>query len=116
VLIDSLADLRLAATDETRFREFIYSLVQRFSQQGVSVLMTLESSELLHAERLSDSATSHLSDNVVMLSYIRENNSLNRAMAVIKSRASHHDAAIRQFTIGPHGITLADHPPVLGTR
>ena len=116
VLVDSLADLRLAAVDETRFREFIYSLVQRFSQQGVSVLMTLESSELFHAERLSDSATSHLSDNVVLLSYVPENNSINRAMAVIKSRASHHDPAIRQFTIGPHGITLADHPPVLGTR
>jgi circadian clock protein KaiC len=42
VLIDSLADLRMAAPDEARFREFIYSLTQRFSQHGVSILMTME--------------------------------------------------------------------------
>jgi circadian clock protein KaiC len=111
VLIDSLADLRLAAVDETRFREFVYSLVQRFSQRGVSIMMTLESPELFQPERLSDSATSHLSDNVVLLSYLLRENSIDRAMTVIKSRASRHNAAIRQFTIGPHGIALAGPSP-----
>lgn len=107
VLIDSLADLRLTVTDGTRFQEFTYSLVQRFSRQGVSVMMTIESPDLYRAERLSDSAVSHLSDNVVLLSYIREQDSINRAMTVIKSRASHHQPAICQFTIGPNGIILA---------
>ncbi len=108
VLVDSLADLRIAAADETRFQEFVYSLVQRFSQQGVSMLMTLEIRELFHAEHLSDSAVSHLSDNVVLLSYIKEEKSINRTMAVIKSRASYHDPGIRQFRIGPDGIVLTD--------
>jgi circadian clock protein KaiC len=108
VLVDSLADLRIAAPDETRFQEFVYSLVQRFSQQGVSLLMTLETRELFQAERISDSAISHLSDNVVLLNYIKEENSINRAMAVIKSRASYHDPGIRQFRIGPEGIALAN--------
>jgi circadian clock protein KaiC len=88
VLLDSLADLRLTVTDETRFQEFSYSLVQRFSQQGVSVMMTIESPDLFRAERLSESAISHLSDNVVLLSYIREENAINRAITVVKSRAS----------------------------
>ena len=56
VLIDSLADLRLAAPDETRFREFIYSMVQRFSRQGVGVMMTFEVPDLFRSERLSDAA------------------------------------------------------------
>ena len=81
VLVDSLADLRIAAADETRFQEFVYSLVQRFSQQGVSILMTLEIRDLFHAERLADSAISHLSDNVVLLNYIKEEKSISRAMA-----------------------------------
>ena len=110
VLLDSLADLRLTVTDETRFQEFTYSLVQRFSRQGVSVMMTVESPDLFQAERLSDSAVSHLSDNVVLLSYIREANAINRTITVIKSRASHHQPAICQFTIGPHGIVLAHSP------
>ena len=36
----------MAAPHETRFREFIYSLVRRFSRQGVSLMMTFEVSEL----------------------------------------------------------------------
>jgi hypothetical protein len=64
VLIDSLADLRMAAPDETRFREFIYSLTQRISRHGVSILITMEIPDLFHLERLSESALSHRSDNV----------------------------------------------------
>ncbi len=114
VLVDSLADLRLAAADETRFREFVYSLVQRFSRLGVSILMTFEVQELFGSERISDSAVSHLSDNVILLSYVKEQDSINRVMAVIKSRASRHEPGIRHFLIGADGITLVDGPPGSG--
>jgi circadian clock protein KaiC len=110
VLIDSLADLRLAAPDEVRFREFIYSMVQRFSRQGVGVMMTLEVPDLFRSERLSDGAVSHLSDNVVLLNYIYEQDSIKRAVSVIKSRASYHEPDVRPFVIGPDGIVLADRP------
>lgn len=110
VLVDSLADLRLAAPDETRFREFVYSMVQRFSRQGVSILMTFEIPDLFHPQRLSDSSVSHLSDNVVLLNYIQEKDSIKRAMSVIKSRASYHEPDVRQYIIGPAGIVLAGAP------
>jgi circadian clock protein KaiC len=108
VLIDSLADLRIAAPDETRFREFIYSLTQRFSTQGVSVLMTFEVPELFHTDRVAESTVSHMSDNVVLLNYVEDHRTIGRAMSVIKSRASEHQPGIRQFLIGPDGIVLAD--------
>lgn len=108
VLIDSLTDLRVAAGDETRFREFVYSLVQRFSRQAVSVLMTFEIPDLFRADRLSESAVSHLSDNVVLLNYVKSDDSIGRAMCVIKTRASRHEPGIRPFTIGPDGIEAAD--------
>jgi len=111
VLIDSLADLRMSAGDEIRFREFIYSIVQRFSRQGISVLMTLEIPDLFGAVRLSEAAISALSDNVVMLSYQREHDTIGRTMAVIKTRASRHDPTVRKFAIGPQGIVLDElHP------
>jgi circadian clock protein KaiC len=111
VLVDSLADLRMAAADETRFREFVYSLVQRFSRLGVSIMMTFEVQDLFEAPRLSDSAVSHLSDNIVLLSYVKEQDSINRVMSVVKSRASHHEPGIRPFLINPDGIVLADGQP-----
>jgi circadian clock protein KaiC len=111
VLIDSLADLRVSAGDEIRFHEFTYSIVQRFSRQGVSVLMTSEIPRLFGAERLSDSAVSPLADNVVMLGYQRERDTIGRTITVIKTRASRHDPAVRKFVIGPRGIVLDEVLP-----
>jgi circadian clock protein KaiC len=106
ILIDSLVDLRVSASDTTRFREFTYSLMQRLARQGVSAMVTLEIPDLFGAERLSDNAVSPLSDNIVLLSYLTDERSIKRTMAVIKTRASRHDPAIRQFIIGSHGIVL----------
>jgi circadian clock protein KaiC len=106
VLIDNLADLRMAAPDETRFREFIYSLTQRFSRHGVSILMTMEVPDLFRLECLSESALSHLSDNVVLLKYVQDDHSILRAVSVIKSRANYHHPDIRSFQIGGDGIVL----------
>ena len=42
VFIDSLGDLRRAAVDELRFREYLYSLLQRCANQQISVMMSQE--------------------------------------------------------------------------
>jgi circadian clock protein KaiC len=108
ILLDSLMDLRTAGPDQARFREFMYSLAQRFSRQGVSLFMTYETPELFGARTLSDFAVSHLSDNVIALNYYKDHGSLKRAMSVVKTRASRHDSSTRQYDIGRHGITIGD--------
>ena len=106
VLIDSLMDLQMAAMDDTRFREFMYSLAQRFSRQGISLLTTYETPDLFSASRLSQFAVSHLADNTIALTYQRDHRAMSRSLAVVKTRASNHDPAMRQFSIGPDGISL----------
>lgn len=108
VVIDSLGDLALAAGDELRFREYMYSLMQRCSRAGVSLLMTLEIAELFGVTRMSDLGISHLSDNVVLLQYVRRQSEVVRALAVLKSRASSHSRAIRHLDIGSDGMILGD--------
>jgi circadian clock protein KaiC len=108
VLIDSLTDLQLASPDEIRFREYMYSLVQRFSRQGVGLFMTSELPDLFQVTRLSEFGVSHLSDNVVLLQYIRNESSVRRALTVLKTRASRHEPEIREFKIAPEGITLGE--------
>lgn len=111
VVIDSLMDLQMAALDDTRFREFMYSLAQRFSRQGISLLTTCETPDLFAEGRLSEFAMSHLSDNSIMLNYYRDHGAMSRSLAVVKTRASAHDPAMRLFTIGPDGINLGDSTP-----
>ena len=111
VLIDSLSDLHYAATDPVRFREFIYSLTQRLSRAGISPIMTSEIPDLFHVGRLAEYGISHLSDNVILLQYLRAESRLLRTVTILKSRASAHDPEIREFEITPDGIVLGDPIP-----
>jgi circadian clock protein KaiC len=108
VVIDSLTDLQFASPDQIRFREYMYSLVQRFSRQGVSLFMTSELPDLFQVSRLSEFGVSHLSDNVVVLQYIRDGSTVRRALTVLKTRASRHEPEIREFKITREGILLGD--------
>lgn len=106
VLIDSLGDLAFATGDEVRYREYMYSLVQRCSRLEISLLMTFELEELFQLVRLSDIGISHVSDNVVVLQYLRQHSEVKRTLMVLKSRASLHQSQVREFTIAAEGITL----------
>jgi circadian clock protein KaiC len=108
VLIDSLGDLAFAVGDQVRSREYLYSLVQRCSRQGVSLLMTLELPELFQLTSLSDLGISHVSDNVVLLQYLRQQTSMTRTVTVLKTRASLHEPQVREFTITSEGFTLKE--------
>jgi hypothetical protein len=43
-----------------------------------------------------------------VLSYHRDHRAMNRSLVIIKTRASNHDPVMRQFSIGPDGISLED--------
>ncbi len=108
ILIDSLGDLAFAAGDEMRYREYLYSLVQRCSRRGVSLMMTFELPDLFQVTRLSELGISHVSDNVVLLQYLRQQARVKRTLTVLKTRASLHEPQVREFKITSEGITLGD--------
>ena len=108
VVIDSVSDIEAAAGDEHRFREYLYSLVQRLSRRGVGVLLTLEVAELFRIDRIRPSGVASLCDNVVLLQYANDGARIRRTLTVLKTRASAHDPGIRNFDIDGRGIVLAD--------
>ncbi|MEA2210468.1 MAG: circadian clock protein KaiC [Solirubrobacteraceae bacterium] len=110
ILVDSLTDVLFASGDEVRFREYMYSLIQRCSRAGVSVFMTSELPDLFTVTRLSEFGVSHLSDNVLVLQYLRDEHTIGRAVTALKTRASRNEPRVREFRIGPQGIVI-DRPP-----
>jgi circadian clock protein KaiC len=106
IVIDSLNDLMAGVADSTRTREFSYSLVQRLARAGVSLMVTLESPELFHITRLSESAMSHMADNVVLLQHLHSGHEMKRALTVLKTRGASHTSAVREFRITSEGIAL----------
>jgi circadian clock protein KaiC len=109
IFIDTLGDLRRVSVDELRFREYLYSLLQRCTNQQISLMMSLETPALFGVSQLSEDGISHLSDNVILLQYVNRDAQLKRAVTVLKTRASTHEPDIREFKITPAGIVL-DQP------
>jgi circadian clock protein KaiC len=108
VVIDSLPDLDIAAGDEIRFREWMFSLTQRLTRAGVSLMMIIEVPELFDLRRISDQGISHLADNVILLQYVQEGANLARALTVLKTRAMEHRPVVRRYDITSEGFVLGD--------
>jgi len=108
IAIDSLGDLRAAADDELRFREYIYSLLQRCARASISIVMTQEVPELFGVSHLSEYGISHLSDNVILLQFLRGDSELKRALSILKTRGSPHEPDTRQYEITTKGVRLGE--------
>ena len=106
IVIDSLPDLMTTAGDPVRFREWMFSLVQRCTRRGISLIMIVEVPDLFEMRRISEHGLSHLADNVILLQYVREDSRLARAVTVLKTRAMHHQPTVRRFDITEHGFEL----------
>lgn len=110
IVIDSLPDVMAAAGDPTRFREWMFSLVQRCTRLGISLLMTLEVNDLYAISRITEHGLSHLADNVLVLQYDQDGatSRVMRTLTVLKTRGTRHDSAVRHYEITSHGLTFAD--------
>ncbi len=111
VFIDGLASLRAVSPDPLRFIEYLYSLVQRCSRLGVTLMMSLESPELFGHTRLADGALSRVPDNVVLLNFVRSDRGYRRAMTYVKSRALAIPPRTWEYTIGANGIVVVGDAP-----
>lgn len=108
IVVDSLLDLMAAAGDPVRFREWVFAMTQRFTVQGVSLMMIIEVPDLFQLQRISDHAVSHLADNVVLLQYTQEGPELARALTVLKTRAMRHRPVVHRYEITEKGFVLGD--------
>ncbi len=108
VVIDSLADVLAAAGDRTRFREWMYSLIQRFTRAAISLMLIIEIPNLFHVTQVSNDAISHLADNVVLLQYVQEGAELGRALTVLKTRAMRHRPMVHRYEITQSGFELGE--------
>ena len=111
IVIDSLPDVMAAAGDATRFREWMFSLVQRCTRQGISLLMTHEVADLFDIGHISERGLSHLADNVIILQYVKDATRVTRTLTVLKTRGSHHEQTVRRYEITKQGLRLEDKLP-----
>jgi len=106
LIIDAVGDLAIAASDQQRLHDYLYSLIQHFAVRGVTTMLTLESGAgALGARSWTDERFSYMSDNLIHLSW-GDAQGGRRGIRVVKMRGSDHEHATREFDIGPRGARV----------
>ncbi len=120
IAIDSLSALERIAPD-AGFREFLISVTSFIKKREIAGLCTATSKSLIGGESASEQHISTLTDSIVLLRYIQQQQTMHRGLMVLKMRGSEHAKEIRRFNIDGSGMHLgdafADAPNVFtGTR
>jgi circadian clock protein KaiC len=112
VVIDAVGDLVNAASDPQRLHDFIYALVQHFTVNGVTSMVTFETAggttDTGVAVVPSTSRFSYMSDNIIVLS-TNANGRGMRSLSILKSRGSAHDLGAHEIEITRKGLRVLSH-------
>jgi circadian clock protein KaiC len=115
IVIDSVAELELAARDPGRFDDFMASLVGFLRGHEVTTIMTREITQLLGTQlTIGSQGLSYIVDNIVLLRYLELDAQIRRAIAILKTRGSDHDKRLRDLRIQDGTITITDGFAQLG--
>ena len=107
VVIDSLAEMVLAAREAERFPAYLRSLIGLIRASGASLLVTSETT-LQGAVKEPLDGLMFLFHNVAQLRYIEQESGIGRAINILKMRNSEHDTDVYHCDITAHGLTVGD--------
>ncbi|MGY3446273.1 MULTISPECIES: circadian clock protein KaiC [unclassified Bradyrhizobium] len=105
IAVDSLSALERIAP-ETGFREFLISLTSFIKKREIAGLCTATSKSLIGGESASEQHISTMTDSIILLRYIQEQEVMHRGLMVLKMRGSEHAKEIRRFSIDGSGMHL----------
>jgi circadian clock protein KaiC len=108
VVIDSLAELVLAARETERFLAYARSLTGLIRAAGASLMITSETTTLGPTPEPAGGGVTFLFHNLIQLRYIELNSATGRALNIVKMRNSNHAKDLYQFEIGEQGPEIGD--------
>jgi len=103
VVVDSVGDLMMSASDPQRLHGYLYALAQHFAVRGVTSLFTYET---LPSGTALDARVSALSDNILLLGIELEGSRARRTVRVVKARGFQHDLDVHELRITSQGVEV----------
>ena len=105
-MFDSLTTMALGVPSDRRYKEMVYAIAKHMRGGGVSLVMTVESEQLLGAAHLTGHGVSFIADNLIQLRYVELGARLERAISVLKARGIRHESELRALRIGATGLQI----------
>jgi circadian clock protein KaiC len=109
VVIDSLNGYQAAMPEEHALLLHIHELLQYLNRQGATTFLTVAQHGLVGDMKAPVDIT-YLADTVILLRYFEALGRVRRAISVIKKRTGAHESTIREYELGPDGLSLG--PPL----
>ncbi len=108
VVVDSLVGFEMALAPAFRqdFRESLYRMITAMAGIGVTIVSTVEMSELFTEFQFSSYAISFLTDDIIRLRYVEIDGELRKVLVVVKMRGGEHSKEIREYEITHEGLVI----------
>jgi circadian clock protein KaiC len=105
VVIDSLNSYLNAMPAEQFLVMQMHELLSYLNRQGVLSILVMAQQGLI-GQMHSPIDLSYLTDTVVLLRYFEFHGAVKKAISVIKKRSGAHEETIREFRLGPNGVSV----------
>jgi circadian clock protein KaiC len=107
VAVDSLNGYQAAMSEEQFITLHLHELLQYLNRRGAATLLSIAQHGMVGEMRQPIDVT-YLADSVIVLRYFEAFGRVRRAISVIKKRTGPHEDTIREFKIGPEGLSLGE--------
>ncbi|HYD19729.1 MAG TPA: ATPase domain-containing protein [Patescibacteria group bacterium] len=108
VVIDSLNGYLNAMPEERFLLSQMHELLTYLGHHGVVTFLVVAQHGLLGHSMQTPLDTSYLADSVILFRYFEVDGHVRQAISVLKKRSGSHEKTIREFKIGPNGITVGE--------
>ncbi len=107
LVIDGLSGFLDSAVYPERMNRFFSCLVNELRSRDVTVLMTLETRDVVSSVVSMPWGVSGLVDNLFFLRFVHDEGQVERLLTIIKMRDSDYDAGLQRMQIDRQGIHIA---------
>ncbi|MBN2027858.1 MAG: hypothetical protein JW854_13975 [Actinobacteria bacterium] len=106
VFVDSMTQLERITQDPVELREIMYTFLNGLLRYEITALVTQEDAFITGNMSVAEAGLSYIVDTIIQLRYVEISSSIERALIVLKHRASDHDKSIRRMAITNSGIVV----------
>jgi circadian clock protein KaiC len=108
VLIDTVTYFQMITSDQMELRKIYNRILHSLEKDGITTVLTVEVDGFLNNQDTLNMGLAYLVDAVVMLRYVEVEGAIKKALAVMKTRGSRHEEAIREFEMSSKGIMIKE--------
>jgi circadian clock protein KaiC len=108
VVIDTLTALEASILDRQRYQNYLWAIIDYFKRNGVTVIMTYESTAQTEFVPIGTDNVSFLADIIINVKLIAVDGTFKRTLNVLKMRGNAHDHSIRELIIERPQIRIGE--------